>query len=175
MQNSKAQLQAVSELLRFMFSLDLVIFCKKLFFLLIWWLEYFQKATVWYIDMVRAWNCTCRYYTKYKGLPNKFQILSWLTQAKNYGSKPHEFWSHKNCSNFKRASENLSTRFLICIRWLVSNKKFLAIPFHKNTKISTHSWYFWSQKGFWDRILGFGTKLSGPIAHSALHQKLWKF
>ena len=175
MQNSKAQLQAVSELLRFMFSLDLVIFCKKLFFLLIWWLEYFQKATVWYIDMVRAWNCTCGYYTKYKGLPNKFQILSWLTQAKNYGSKPHEFWSHKNCSNFKRASENLSTRFLICIRWLVSNKKFLAIPFHKNTKISTHSWYFWSQNGFWDRILGFGTKLSGPIAHSALHQKLWKF
>ena len=140
-------------------------FLQKLFFLLMWQLEYFQKAAVWDIDTVRVWNCTGRYYTKYIGLPNEFQILSWLTQAKNHGSKPHQFLSCKNYWNFKRAWEDMSTRFLIWIWWFCITKRFLTIPFDKNTKISTYSWDFWSHKGFQDQILVL-------IAPCALHEKL---
>ena len=70
----------------------------------------------------------------------------------------------------------VAKRFLTCIWWFWPiTKRFLTIPFHENTKIFTYSGYFWSQKGFLDQILGFGTKLLGSIAHCVLHQILWKF
>ena len=42
--------------------------------------------------------------------------------------------------------EDMSTRFLICIWWFCITKRFLRIPFHKYTKISTHYWFFFCPK-----------------------------
>ena len=130
---------------------------------------------MWLADKVSAWNCTGRYYTRYRRLLNKFQILAWLTKAKNHGSKPLQFSSQKFFLNFKRALEDMRTRFFICMWFFYINKRFLTILFHKNTNIITHSRYFWSQKGLGDQILGVGVKLSGPTAHCTDHQKFWNF
>ena len=175
MQNLKFQLQVVAELWQFMFSLDFVIFCQNWHFLLIWRLRHFWKATVWLADKVRAWNCTGRYYTRYRRLLNKFHILAWLTKAKTHGSKALQSSSRIFCLNFKRVLEDMKTRYFICIWFFHINKRFLTILFHKNIKIIAHSWYFWSQKGLQDRISCFGTKLPGLIVHCAHHQKFWIF
>ena len=100
----------------------------------------FKSSTVSLADKFKAWNWTGRYYARYRRLLNKFQILAWLTKAKNHGSNPLQFSSWKLFLNFKTVLQGMKTRFFICMWFFRINKRFLTILFHKNTKIITHSW-----------------------------------
>ena len=123
-------------------------FSQKLrVFLLIWWLEHFQKATFWYIDIARAWNSTCWYYIKYKELPINFRSYHDSRRLK-IRAQNHTIFCHAKISGISKGSEKMSTRFLICIWWFCIAKRFLTIPFHKTLKFTLILDILGSKKAF---------------------------
>ena len=139
------------------------------------WLKHFWKATVSLPDRFKAWNWTGKYYTRYRTLLNKIQIIEWLSEAKNHGSKPHQFSFRDFFLNFKRVLEDMEKRFYTFVYFFYITKMVVTILYHKKIKMITHFWYFWSQKCLRDQIFFFRTKFSGPITNDANHQNFWNF